>query len=41
MWLTTLWIAQLVITVTYLGYIHEHQGAEGGDYGRGYRWQTV
>jgi hypothetical protein len=38
--MTGLCVAQLVITLSFLGYIHEHQGADGGDYGRGYRWQT-
>jgi hypothetical protein len=38
--LAGLWIAQLAITLSFLGYIHTHQGAEGGDYGRGYRWQA-
>jgi hypothetical protein len=37
--LIALWIAQLVISLFYLNYIHTHHGAEGGDYGRAYRWQ--
>jgi hypothetical protein len=38
--LAALAIVQLVISLAFLGFIHEHQGAEGADYGRGYRWQT-
>jgi hypothetical protein len=34
-----LWIAQLVISLSFLSYIHTHHGADGGDYGRAYRWQ--
>jgi hypothetical protein len=37
--LAALWVAQLVLTLGYLGYIHAHHGAEGGDYGRGFKWQ--
>lgn len=38
--LAGLWIAQLVISLSYLEYIHVHHGADGGDYGRAYRWQV-
>jgi hypothetical protein len=38
--LTGLWIAQLVISLSYLEYIHVHHGAPGGDYGTGYKWQA-
>lgn len=38
-WLAVLWTAQLALTLTFLGYIHEHHGAPRGDYGRAYEWQ--
>ena len=38
--LAGLWIAQLVISLSFLNYIHDHHGAEGGEYGRSYRWQV-
>lgn len=40
MLLAGLFVAQLVVTLSFLGYVHAHHGADGGDYGRGYRWQT-
>ncbi|HXX67845.1 MAG TPA: hypothetical protein VEK07_11715 [Polyangiaceae bacterium] len=38
-WLAALWTAQLALSLTFLGYIHEHHGAVQGDYGRAFQWQ--
>lgn len=38
-WLAVLWTAQLALSLTFLGYIHEHHGAVQGDYGRAFQWQ--
>jgi hypothetical protein len=38
--LAAMWTAQLVVSLSFLGYIHAHHGADGDDYGIGYRWQT-
>lgn len=37
--LAVLWVAELALSLAFLGYIHQHHGAVGGDYGRAYRWQ--
>jgi hypothetical protein len=37
--LGVLWLVQLGLSIAFLLYIHEHQGAVDGDYGRGLRWQ--
>lgn len=37
--LGVLWLAQLGLSIAFLLFIHEHQGAPGAEYGRGLRWQ--
>jgi hypothetical protein len=37
--LCVLWLVQLGLSLAFLLYIHEHNGAPGADYGRGFRWQ--
>jgi len=39
--LCCVWLAQLVLTLGVLQFIHTHQGAPGADYGVGYRWQET
>ncbi len=39
--LSLLWIFQLLITSSFLVYIHENGGAPGGDYGVGYQFQKT
>jgi hypothetical protein len=38
--LLLLWCGQLMLSLTYLHYIHENHGAIRGDYGEGFRWRT-
>jgi len=37
--LFVLWAAELALSITFLGYIHDNHGAPGGDYGRAYSAQ--
>ncbi len=39
-YLTAIWMAQLLITVCFLSYIHVNHGASTGDYGTAYQFQT-
>lgn len=39
--LTTMWIAQLSLSVAFLYFIHTHHGAPRGDYGTAFRWQVA
>jgi hypothetical protein len=38
--LLLLWCTQLMLSLTFLHYIHENHGAIRGDYGEGFRWST-
>jgi hypothetical protein len=38
--LLELWVVELLLSLTFLHYIHENHGALNGDYGKGYRWNS-